>query len=51
MKVEAEVAVEELFVEVEVVLVREVADRVPLEESRSLLYSRWVRWRALSRSA
>lgn len=39
MKVEVEVTVEEV-VEVEAVLVREAADRAPLEESRSLLYSR-----------
>lgn len=39
MKVEVEVTVEEV-VEVEAVLVRDTADRAPLEDSRSLLYSR-----------
>lgn len=39
MIVDVEETVEET-VEVETVLVREVADRAPLEDSRSLLYSR-----------
>lgn len=39
-RVEVDVMVEEEVVEVEAVLVREAADRAPLEESRSLLYSR-----------
>lgn len=39
VEVEVEVTVEEV-VEVEAVLVKEAADRAPLGESRSLLYSR-----------